>query len=293
MKSFPAILIFALFSLAAGGLPGRLAGASSQAVYLPLVSRAAAGVGEMVLIPAGSFLMGCQQNEICSPDERPLHEVQLDNYFIDRTEVTNGEYSACVAAGACQPPHYFYSRTRTAYYTNPQYASYPVMYVNWYQAEGYCTWAGKRLPTEAEWEKAARGEDGAGLYPWGAATPGCKRANLDFCLGDTAAAGSFPLGSSPYGVLDMAGNVWEWTEDWYEAWYYIHSPASDPSGPGRGTHKVIRGGSWFHSPLSARAAHRFEFEPGRWASFGLGFRCASSELPLLSRNFKNPVGSFR
>jgi formylglycine-generating enzyme required for sulfatase activity len=246
-----------------------------SAFYLPLIFRPVRSVGEMVPVPAGEALMGCSgpAGAACPLDEGPQHTVWLESYWIDKHEVSNGEYSACVAAGSCTPPHFPYSRTRPSYYGNPQYASYPVIFVDWYQAAAYCTWAGKRLPTEAEWEKAARGPSGW-LYPWGDGPAGCEVANLDFCTGDTSEAGSYPEGASSYGAMDMAGNVWEWVADWYQPWYYVRTPPENPAGPDIGTHKLIRGGSWFHGAGPARSSYRFEIEPGRWASYGLGFRCA-------------------
>ena len=271
-------LLATCFSVSALLFPMTARGAGGR-VYLPLVLAPYRPPEDMATIPAGSFQMGCNAGaepgspERCGRDEQPQHSVYLDSFKIDRHETTNAEYAVCVGMGTCTPPRFRFSRTRSSYYENPKYASYPVMYVDWYQAAAYCTWAGRRLPTEAEWEKAARGPD-ARPYPWGEDLPGCARANLGFCTGDTSAVGSYPTGASPYGVMDLAGNVWEWVADWYGPGYYSSSPDSNPSGPASGTHKVIRGGSWFHGPELARSSHRFEMEPGRLISFGVGFRCA-------------------
>ena len=179
--------------------------------------------------------------------EAPQHTVYLDAYSIDKYEVANARYQACVDAGGCTAPHDPSSATRTSYYGNPDYAGYPVINVDWGQAETFCAWEGKRLPTEAEWEKAARGTDGR-IYPWGNQNPTCDLANGVVqgkrCVGDTSPVGSYAAGASPYGVMDMAGNVWEWVNDWYDENYYSHSPASNPPGPATGDTRVLRGGSW-------------------------------------------------
>jgi len=198
----------------------------------------------MVYVPEGEFEMGTsdeQRDRLIeeniwdsryNDNEQPVHTVYLDAFWIDQTEVTNGQYALCVADGACQEPHSSASKTRISYYGNPEFKDYPVTYVDWYMAEAYCAWAGRRLPSEAEWEKTARGTDER-LYPWGdeidstlANYGGYSRENSD-----TTAVGSYPNGASPYGALDMAGNVWEWVADVYDFTYYSNSPTENPLGP--------------------------------------------------------------
>jgi formylglycine-generating enzyme required for sulfatase activity len=231
----------------------------------------------MVYVPAGKFLMGSEDGY---DNEKPQHTVYLDAFWIDQTEVTNAMYAQCVADGKCELPQKTKSYTRSNYYDGLQYADYPVINVDWSQANAYCGWAGRRLPTEAEWEKAARGTDGR-IYPWGEGID-CSLANYqgknsenDFCIGDTQAVGSYPQGASEYGALDMAGNVWEWVSDWYSETYYIGAPSENPQGPASGQSRVLRGGSWFFESWYLRLSDRGWFDPvGR--DLYIGFRCARS-----------------
>jgi formylglycine-generating enzyme required for sulfatase activity len=257
----------------------------------------------MSLIRAGSFEMGshtdvgraeCQKfapNAGCQrswfENEAPIHPVTLDDFYIDLYEVTNAQYAECEANGPCTPPSDTGSVTRKSYYGNPEYDDYPVIWVTWEQAKTYCEWREARLPTEAEWEKAARGIEGR-LYPWGNSLDGnranfcdtnCpfdhRSQNYDDGQTDTAAVGSYPNGVSPYSVYDMAGNVWEWVADWYDANYYSTSPAENPLGPAGGTSRVLRGGAWNVDGGSVRATRRFEGGPATHY-YDVGFRCARS-----------------
>ena len=230
----------------------------------------------MVAVPAGEFSMGCNSavDGECAADESPYHVVNLSNFAIDRLEVSVGEYQACVDAGECSPPH-----DQNAYGDPCEWNrgnSYPITCVDWFQARAYCQYVGKRLPTEAEWEKAARGTDGR-MYPWGAATPTCELAVFSECGSSVQLAGSKPNGASPYGALDMAGNVFEWVNYWYSTSYYSVSPADDPTGPSSGTRRVTRSSGANYSGPSLRTSFRgvdFEVPTPSDGQTHVGFRCA-------------------
>ena len=239
--------------------------------------------GEMVLIPAGTFQMGCDPEhnggKECNFEELPLHTVYLDAYSIGKYEVTNEQFSQCVTAGICK--EYFPGAITPA--------KYPANNVTWIQADAYCTWIGRRLPTEAEWEKAARGSSDTRAFPWGDQSPDCTLANFtETCVGETVEVGNYPAGASPYGVMDMAGNVEEWVNDWVKIDppviqlthpefqnYYSYSPASDPRGvsSSQTQDKGLRGGNYLYGQVRVAA---------RWGGFYLvsykqiGFRCAVS-----------------
>jgi formylglycine-generating enzyme required for sulfatase activity len=230
-------------------------------------------------IPAGKFPMGTQTDgDWIGEDEFPLHEVYLDAFWMDQTEITIEEYQKCISSGECTPPHSTESETKKSYFDNPEFADYPVIQVDWEQAGVYCRWAGRRLPTEAEWEKAARG-DTSRIYPWDGDEVGPYFANFDmddnWPNADTSQAGSIPAGASPYQVMDMAGNVYEWVVDWYDSAYYSKSPTENPSGPAEGSARVIRGGAWSSDGLFIRAASRLAYYPDGFSN-DIGFRCAQS-----------------
>jgi formylglycine-generating enzyme required for sulfatase activity len=245
----------------------------------------------MVYIPAGEFFMGSTDADItqamqrCSGstcnfnDEQPQHTVYLDAFWMDQTEVTNKMYALCVTAGKCNPPITSASYTHQDYYGNPRFDYYPVIFVSWNDASAYCAWAGRHLPTEAEWEKAARGTDGR-TYPWGNTLPNLSLLNFNYnsIVGDTTAVGNYPNGVSPYGAYDMAGNVSEWVNDWYSATYYASSPDSNPTGPSSGDGRVLRGGSWSYLASSVRSALRNWISPTGSSDF-IGFRCARGTSP--------------
>jgi formylglycine-generating enzyme required for sulfatase activity/uncharacterized caspase-like protein len=220
----------------------------------------------LLYVPAGEFTMGSDGES----DEKPPHTVYLDAFYIDQTEVTNAMYAKCVTAGACSAPSSTESRTHTSYYGNSQFDNYPVLYVSWDDANKYCAWAGGDLPTEAQWEKAARGDD-ARVYPWGDQTPDASRLNFNNNVGDTTEVGKYPTGASPYGALDMAGNVWEWVRDFYGS--YPSSAQRNPTGPTSGNTRVLRGGSWLVGATVVRASDRGRYGPGNLVG-DYGFRCA-------------------
>jgi formylglycine-generating enzyme required for sulfatase activity len=223
----------------------------------------------MVYVPAGAFTMGSDASEISETyrDEHLQHEVYLDGFWIDQTEVTNHQYAVCRVYGPCEAE----SMGPTAYKEE-----YPVVGATWRDADVYCEWVGGQLPTEAQWEYAARGDDGR-LYPWGNEPPTCDLALFQGCDHSTLPVGSFsPLGDSWVGAQDMGGNVAEWVADWYEQHYYARSPEANPTGPEVGEFKVVRGGGWEHEARYVRADTRSFSrygQTGRHAS--IGFRCSA------------------
>ena len=257
---------------------------------------------EMVYIPAGTFMMGSNEVEIeeaqtlcqaalgensCAEewntDETPVHERVLEAFWIDRTEVSNRMYAQCIAAGFCKPLAITNSFTDKTYYESENFAEYPVIIIDWAAAMTFCEWRNARLPTEAEWEKAARGDDSR-LFPWGDTFNGrianycdsnCPEQLADAAYNDgfpeIAPVHSYEEAASPYGVLNMAGNVWEWTADWYLAY---------PGNPGDNgfygeTYRVVRGGSWINNRSNLRAANRDGMLPFD-SSFSVGFRCVQA-----------------
>ena len=278
------LMIFSLVFLVACGVPS----AAPTATPNELIDEK--GIS-MRVVPAGEFRMGSEHGE---EDESPVHRVYLDAFYMDIYEVTNVSFAACVKDGGCYPPQNKSSHTRPDYYGNPEFDNYPVIYMSGYKAEEYCKWRGGRLPTEAEWEKAARGANGF-TYPWGDTTDGTK---LNFCdrnctlsssdqdmddgYADTAPVGSYESGTSPYGMYDMAGNVWEWVADSYDAAYYQTSPLSNPLGPDLDDHRVLRGGSWSDTidftRSTTRKSYFYNYYPDSIYS-RFGFRCARSAKP--------------
>ncbi|MBN2147381.1 MAG: formylglycine-generating enzyme family protein [Anaerolineales bacterium] len=247
-----------------------------------------------VYVPAGEFLMGSDDPEAKRTieggrayPEIPQHTVYLDSYWIDKFEVTTSQYALCVAAGICRAPWETSSYTYANYYGNPEYANYPVIWVNWYMARDYCTWVGRRLPTEAEWEKAARGTDGA-MYPWGNDELSGERANFcdinctrsiandryDDGYPDVAPVGSYPAGASPYGAMDMSGNVWEWVSSLIMPYPYDANDGRED--PDSTAERAWRGGPWSNGYWWMRSSVRYRSVSNYWW-YVLGFRCASSE----------------
>jgi len=220
----------------------------------------------MVLVPAGEFPMGSEQGD---DDEQPVHRVFLDSFYLDTFEVTNGQFAKFVAAIQSEPPWGFADQE-----TPVLHAERPVRWVNWLEATGYCLWAGKRLPTEAEWEKAARGPEGR-IYPWGNDPPTPLHAVFGLKEGTETVSpiGDRDKGKSPYGVHDLAGNLYEWVADWYDDTFYTPMHMLNPRGPMEGTAKVQRGGSYINGPYRLRASFRTKGDPTEHDPH-VGFRCA-------------------
>jgi formylglycine-generating enzyme required for sulfatase activity len=230
---------------------------------------------EQVLIPAGEFVMGSEGGR-----DFPRHTVYLDAYWIDRTEVSNAQYALCVAAAACTPPRVAASATRPEYYGSAEFANFPVIEINWAQADAYCRWAGRSLPTEAQWEKAARGLDER-RYPWGDQRLDREAINFGNGYGDTMAVDALPGDWSYFAVWMMGGNVSEWVADWYSATYYTDSAprgsvAQNPTGPASGSTRLTRGSAWSSSDAPASGARvdlRYSTAANLQTDY-IGFRCA-------------------
>lgn len=240
---------------------------TSTSTPLPTEIIDAKGVS-MVLVPAGEFIMG-NNNE--NDNQKPVHRVYLESFYIDKYEVTNALYEICLDVSVCSPLKSESSNTRPNYYGNTQYKDYPVVYVDWFQAKTYCEWRGARLPTEAEWEKAARGTDGR-TYPWGE-NINCTRANYNNCRGDTTQVGIYESGKSVYEIYDLAGNVWEWVGSAYEEYPYVASDGREKFN--NQSIWIQRGGSWNFGSVETMTTFRgWNYVSN--ATDRTGFRCAHS-----------------
>lgn len=235
----------------------------------------------MLYLPGGVFIVGDDEGE---SDERPAHRANLSPFYIDETEISNREYALCVDDGACAPPDRSSATRYSSYYGNPTYDEYPVIFVSWYDAEQFCDWRDARLPTEAEWEYAASYDPINQIkliYPWGDAFEGtflnfnASGSPWDDGYADTAPITAYPEGRSPLGIYNMAGNVMEWVQDWYDPRYYRTATEVNPLGPEMGEFKAIRGGSWLSGTDDVEAVARTNFDP-TVSRANLGFRCAKA-----------------
>lgn len=282
-----ALVLAALICLTQAGCGGNSTGPGNNEAAITY--RTPAGTNhEMVLVPAGAFLMGGENGAL---SEMPAHRVELDGYYIDTYEVTVAQYRACVQAGGCPAP----GTGDFCTYEMPGGDTHPADCLTWNAAQLYCDWAGLRLPTEAQWEKAARGTDGR-TYPWGEGLDRSKAnygidpcpvcaPNLSFEVWQTtfdandgylhtAPVGSYGSGVSPYGAYDMAGNAWEYVSDWYDSTYYAHSVVRNPPGPEQGAKHIMRGGGFDNDRWTVRAANRNGDVDATTRSPNMGFRCA-------------------
>ncbi|MCP5097960.1 MAG: formylglycine-generating enzyme family protein [Chloroflexi bacterium] len=266
------------------------AGSLDSKVYLPLILNNVIPHAE-VFVPAGEFQMGCDPAHNGGFDcynwyEQPLHSIYLDDYYIDKYEVTNAKYAAFLnnrGANDCGPydlcadiPLTHLTLQDGKYVVEAGYENHPMNAVNWYGSEAYCAFGGRRLPTEAEWEKAARGSSDTRAFPWGDEDPNCTLANYRQCGGgDTTEVGSFPDGASPYGAMDMSGNLMEWVNDRWGDDYYSNSPNKNPQGPDSGNERMQRGAAYEFNEQSIRVAQRIHYFPQK-GHYRIGFRCARS-----------------
>ncbi len=237
---------------------------------LPATLRNEKDSSELILVPAGSFLRGSLEKQ-GGPDERPQREIYLDAFYIAGYPVTNQQYRKFVEQTGHQAPPYW---NDSSYNQDDQ----PVVGVTWDDAQAYCQWAGLRLPTEAEWEKAAGWDEGKKLkkwWPWGDTEPDPERTNCANNVGRPTPVGSYPLGVSSYGCHDMAGNVWEWVEDWYDYNYYEKCPDRNPPGPEKGRYRALRGGSFRRPAAYVSATYRYWYSQDH-QNVETGFRCAKT-----------------
>ncbi len=259
------------------GIKAIIAGLTSRNVTKTDVSKLVLAPGvtlDLVRIPAGEFLMGCTDaDSLAQSKEKPQHKVTLDEYLIGKYDVTNAQFAAFVNA------------THRTWTMPSGKKNHPAVQVTWDNAVAFCAWASQitgrsvKLPTEAQWEKAARGTDGR-IYPWGNEAPNANLLNFNMNVKDTTAVGKYsPAGDSPYGVADMAGNVWECIADWWSDTYYASSPASNPQGPTTGQHRVQRGGGWNGNSSHARAAFRMWLGPSDRDGW-TGFRVVVAPPPV-------------
>jgi len=246
-------------------------------------------------VPDGTFMRGGVDTD-AHTNEMPANKITMTGFWMDKVEVTNAMYMLCFQAGVCELPHYMNttvlkSSSREDYFRNAEFADYPVIYVTWGDADTYCKWAGRRLPTEAEWEYSARGAfPSLNIFPWGDQKPDSSYANFNYGVGDTMRVGSYPAGASSFGILDLAGNVAEWVNDLYDAKYYDQSITMNPTGPIARTDefmRVVRGGHWGDDWKLLRVSFRSSMmgpnpamQVGSERYFGLssnsvGFRCAA------------------
>jgi formylglycine-generating enzyme required for sulfatase activity len=251
----------------------------------------------LMCVPSGEFIMGASDaDQLADEDEKPQHKVYLNAFWLDQTEVTNEEYARCMTDGICQPEIYETTAlTYIPYSVHPDFKEYPALIYIADDAAAYCKWAGRRLPTEAEWEKAARGTDGR-IYPWGNILD-CGLANYYTCENipvydpngprcgyssycRTLRVDSFPGGASPYGILNMSGNVWEWVSDWYSTEYFLNSPQENPQGPDSGDFRVRKGGGAVSLAKDLRVSSRASGKGEHYFDGQMGFRCAvGSPIP--------------
>lgn len=249
---------------------------------------------EMICVPGGPFRMGADDSDpLAGDDEKPAHTVSLHPFWIDRTEITNARYYQCISAGACHPKIYETTAyTYVPYSVHPKFQDYPALIYLYEDAADYCRWAGRRVPTEAEWEKAARGPDGR-MYPWGNELD-CDHADYYICnhipeydprgprcgyssYCRTARVYEYPAGASPYGALNMSGNVWEWVSDFYSQDYYAISPGINPTGPVYGEFHTRRGGGATSLAADVRVTVRASGKGEHYYDGQMGFRCAANE----------------